>query len=168
MAERPPATDLRGGNASEDSLTRSMANLVAAYAVESKPDFLSGAAPEITVRTGDSWRLIWSLAGTIRICSEVVSGSVLCEQVYLDSPGGRGMIKRFAYRSVPDYGGPRDRALAKSRYRSEDLELIPWDVAVRLHLGLRRDRSRARSLLCFGFDDEFLVGGGNLVTSCRR
>ena len=34
IAERPPATDLRGGKASEDSFTRLMANLVVEYAVE--------------------------------------------------------------------------------------------------------------------------------------
>ena len=39
MAERPPATDLRGGKASEDSFTMLMANLVVAYAV----DFQSGS-----------------------------------------------------------------------------------------------------------------------------
>jgi len=38
MAERPPATDLRGGKPSEDSFTIWMANLVVAYAV----DFRSG------------------------------------------------------------------------------------------------------------------------------
>ena len=41
IAERPPATDLRGGKASEDSFTTSMANLVAAYAVELQRDLLS-------------------------------------------------------------------------------------------------------------------------------
>jgi len=35
---RPPATDLRGGNTSEDSFTRLMANLAAVYVV----DFPSG------------------------------------------------------------------------------------------------------------------------------
>ena len=77
MAERPAAADLRGGNASEDSLTRSMTNLVPAYAVESKTDFLSGAAPESAGRTGDFWRLIWSLAATVRIWSEVVSRAAM-------------------------------------------------------------------------------------------
>jgi hypothetical protein len=34
MAKRPPATDLRGGKASEDSFTMLMANLVVEYAVD--------------------------------------------------------------------------------------------------------------------------------------
>ena len=38
MAERPPASDLRGGKASEDSFTMLMANFVVAYVV----DFQSG------------------------------------------------------------------------------------------------------------------------------
>jgi len=36
MAERPPATDLRGGKASADSFTRWMANLVVAYCQRAK------------------------------------------------------------------------------------------------------------------------------------
>ena len=34
IAESPPATDLRGGKASEDSFTTLKANLVVAYAVD--------------------------------------------------------------------------------------------------------------------------------------
>jgi len=49
MAERPPATDLRGGNTSEDSLTRLMASLVVVYAVDFQSDLLSGAAPKLVV-----------------------------------------------------------------------------------------------------------------------
>ena len=49
MAERPPATDLRGGNTSEDSFTRLMANLVVVYAVDFQSDLLSGAASELVV-----------------------------------------------------------------------------------------------------------------------
>jgi len=41
IAERPPTTDLRGGNASEDSFTRLIASLVVAYAVEPQPNLLS-------------------------------------------------------------------------------------------------------------------------------
>jgi hypothetical protein len=44
MAERPPATDLSGGKASEDSFTRLMANLVVEYAVDFQSDLLSCAA----------------------------------------------------------------------------------------------------------------------------
>ena len=40
IAERPPATDLRGGNTSEDSFTKSIANLVVAYVVDFQSDFL--------------------------------------------------------------------------------------------------------------------------------
>ena len=49
MAERLPATDLRGGNTSEDSLTRLMASLVVAYAVDFQSDLFSGASPELVV-----------------------------------------------------------------------------------------------------------------------
>ena len=45
MAERPPATDLRGGNASEASLTKSIANLVEVYAVDFQSDLPLSAAP---------------------------------------------------------------------------------------------------------------------------
>ena len=64
MAERPPTTDLRGGNASEDSLAKSMANLVVAYAVDFQSDLLSSAA---LGSVGDFGRLLWSLPGTDRI-----------------------------------------------------------------------------------------------------
>ena len=44
MAERPPATDLSGGKASADPLTRLMVNLAALYAVDFQSDpFLSVA-----------------------------------------------------------------------------------------------------------------------------
>ena len=44
MAERPPITDLSGGNTSEDSFTRSIATLTPAYVVNFQSDSLSGAA----------------------------------------------------------------------------------------------------------------------------
>ena len=50
MAERPPATDLRGGNTSEDSFTMWTANLVAAYAVDFQSDPFSSVALGLTVR----------------------------------------------------------------------------------------------------------------------
>jgi hypothetical protein len=37
-------------------------------------------------------------------------------------------IKSFTYHLIPDHGRSRDWALAKWRYRSEDLDLIMWDV----------------------------------------
>ena len=52
MAERPPATDLRGGNTSEDSFTRLMANLVVAYAVDPQSDLLPGITPRLPVSSG--------------------------------------------------------------------------------------------------------------------
>ena len=63
MAERPPATDLRGGNASEDSFTRLMANLVVAHAVDFLSDFSSGAAPESAASFEGFGRLFWFLSG---------------------------------------------------------------------------------------------------------
>jgi len=53
IAESPPATDLRGGKASEDSFTRLMANFVVAYAVEIQFDLPLDVAPGSTVRPGD-------------------------------------------------------------------------------------------------------------------
>ena len=91
-----------------------MANLVAAYAVESKPDFLPGAAPETVARTGDFWRLVWSLAATVRIWSEVVSGSAMRTGVLRLSWQLFGMKKWIAYHLIPDYKGPKDWGLAKS------------------------------------------------------
>ena len=44
MAERPPMTDLSGGKASADSLTRLIANLVAEYAVDFQFDPFSPVA----------------------------------------------------------------------------------------------------------------------------
>ena len=67
MAERPPATDLRGGNASEDSFTRLMANLVVAYVVDFQSDFLPRPLPKIDPRAG-------------RIRSEAVEDSLLREK----------------------------------------------------------------------------------------
>ena len=68
MAERPPTTDFRGGNTSEDSFTRLMANLVVAYVVDFQSDLLSGAAFESAVLpAGLGGLLSWSLPGTDRI-----------------------------------------------------------------------------------------------------
>ena len=67
MAERPPTTDLRGGNASEDSFTRLMANLVAAYVVDFQSDVLPGVAPEPAASSEDFGRLPWSSPGIDRI-----------------------------------------------------------------------------------------------------
>ena len=63
MAERPPTTDFKGGNASEDSFTRLMANLVVAYAVDFQSDFLSGVILGSTVGPEDSGTVPWSLPG---------------------------------------------------------------------------------------------------------
>lgn len=57
MAERPPATDLRGGKPSEDSFTNFRANLVVAYAVDFQSDLLSGTALGPMVRSKSLWGL---------------------------------------------------------------------------------------------------------------
>ena len=67
MAERPPATDLRGGKASEDSFTRLMANLVVAYAVDFQSDLLPGVALESALWSGVFGGLPLSLSRTDRI-----------------------------------------------------------------------------------------------------
>jgi hypothetical protein len=82
IAESPPTTDLRGGNTSEDSFTRLMANLVAAYVVDFQSDSLSSAAFESAVLPEDFGRLLWSLPGTGGVLLEIVSGSVLRERVF--------------------------------------------------------------------------------------
>ena len=51
MAERPPTTDLRGGNTDADSFTRCMANLVVEYAVDFQTDLFSGGTRGSTVRS---------------------------------------------------------------------------------------------------------------------
>ena len=64
MAERPPTTDFKGGDASEDPFTRFwMANLVVAYAVDFQSDFLSGVILESTVGPEDFGTLPWPLPG---------------------------------------------------------------------------------------------------------
>ena len=96
MAESPPATDLRGGNTSEDSFTRLMANLVVAYAADLQSDLFSGAAPESTVWSNDFGVLSWSLPETERIGFGAGAGSVVRKKC-LDERSG---IKWFtcAYR----------------------------------------------------------------------
>ena len=165
MAERPPATDLRGGNASEDSLTRFIASFVVAYAVDFQSDFFSGTAPVSVVRPGGFRGLLSSLPGMRRIRSELVSEPALCEAMGLDEST---RIRLFPYRWIPDHEGPKGLGPPKSRCQPEDLELIPRDVVRpgRLHFDLRLDQSR--SWLCFGFDDKFLVDGGILVASYFR
>ena len=91
MAERPPATDLRGGNTSEDSFTRLMANLVVAYAVDPQSDVLSGAVPGSAVRSDDFGVLSWSFPGTERVVFGAGSGSGTRKR-WLDEPCG---IKQF-------------------------------------------------------------------------
>jgi len=49
MAERPPATDLRGGKTSEESFTILMASLVVAYAVDFQSDLFSDTVTGLTV-----------------------------------------------------------------------------------------------------------------------
>ena len=99
------------------------------------------------------------------------SGRGLCYAKSLEmNLGGSAGKKPFTYRWIPD----RERSkgwgwgVAKSRFQPEDLELTPWDAVrpSRLHFDLRR--VRFRSWPCFGFDDDFVVDGGTLVTSyCR-
>ena len=49
MAERPPATDLRGGKASDESFTIWTASLVAAYVVDFQSDLVSSIVLGFTV-----------------------------------------------------------------------------------------------------------------------
>ena len=79
MAERPPVADWSGGKAAEDSFSRSMTNLVVAYAVDIQSNLLSGAASESAMWSEDSVRLFWSLPGTDKFWLETISGSVLRE-----------------------------------------------------------------------------------------
>ena len=138
MAERPPTTDLRGGNASEDSFTRLMASLVVAYAVDFQSDLLLGAPPVLVVRPEGFGRLLSSLPGTGGIRPELVSGSVLCEEMGIDESTG---IKLFPYRWIPDHEGSKGWGLAKSRCQPQDLEPILRDAVQpgRLHFDLRWD-----------------------------
>ena len=127
MAERPPATDLRGGKASADSFTRLMANLVVAYAVGLQSDLLTGAALGSTVWSEDFWWSPFPTLKTDRNRSERERRSVLREKVWLDRPLG---AERLPYLLVLDREWPRDWALAESRYQSGDLGLIPWDAVL--------------------------------------
>ena len=82
IAESPPATDLRGGKASEDSFTRLMASLVVAYTVEPQFDLLSYPGLGSIVWSGVFGRLasLWSLPGVNMNWSGTESGSSLSEQ----------------------------------------------------------------------------------------
>ena len=88
MAERPPTTDLRGGNTSEDSFAMLVANLVVACAVDFRSDLVSGVAVGSAVWPEDPGGLFWSLLGTGRIRLEPVSGSASHEKVtWMNGPG---------------------------------------------------------------------------------
>jgi len=98
---------------------------------------------------------------------ETAPGSMIRERACSDESSG---IKSFTYHLIRDHGRSTDWALAKSRYRPEYLELIPWDVARpdRFHFGLRWERY-FRFQLCFAPDEGFLVDrGAFLKTSFRR
>lgn len=79
MAERPPATDLRGGKTSEDSLTILMANLVAAYVVDLRSDLFSSILGS-TVRFEGFEFWPCPVLKTDRIRSEIVRRPVLYER----------------------------------------------------------------------------------------
>ena len=87
MAESPPTTDLRGGNASADSFTRSITSSVVAYAVDFQSDSLSGAAPGSMVRPEAPGRLPWLCPGTGTVFSASVLGSGKQIVAQIDLPG---------------------------------------------------------------------------------
>ena len=72
IAERPAATDLRGGKTSEDSFTILMASFVVEYAVDFQPDPLSPAAPGSLGLFEICGRLLSFLLKTDRIRLEMV------------------------------------------------------------------------------------------------
>jgi len=76
IAERPPATDLRGGKASEDSFTIWMANLVVEYAVDFRLDLFLDAGPASAVSSEDFVRFLFPLLKTDRNKSGVARRSV--------------------------------------------------------------------------------------------
>ena len=156
MAERPPATDLRGGKTSEDSFTIWIASLVVEYAVDFRLDLFLDVALGSAVSSEDFVRFLFPGLKTDRIRSDAAERSVLRGRVWLDESSG---IKSFAYCWVPDHERSKDWTLAKSRDRSQDLESTLWDVARpgRLPLGLRW--SRHCSWLHFALDDASVVDG---------
>lgn len=116
IAESPPITDLRGGKASEESFTMLMANLVVVYAVEFQLGLFSDP--------------------TCGVSSEGFGWFTLRENARLNGSFGANSL---AYHWTHDRERSRDRTVTKLMHRSQDLELIPWDVARpdQLHLGLR-------------------------------
>jgi hypothetical protein len=80
MAERPPATDLRGGKTSEDSFTRLMANLVVAYAVDFQSDLFSDATLGSAVGSEDFLRSLCPILKTERNRLEREGRSVMRER----------------------------------------------------------------------------------------
>ena len=156
MAERPPATDLRGGKTSEDSFTIWIANLVVEYAVDFRLDLFLDVALGSAVSSEDFVRFLFPVLRTDRIRSEAAERSVLRDRAWLDESSG---TKLFAYCWIPDHERSRDRALANSRNRSRGPESTLCDVARPGHhpSGLRW--SRHRSWLRFALDDASVVEG---------
>jgi hypothetical protein len=139
-------TDLSGGKTSEDSFTILMANLVVEYAVDFQLGLFSCAAVGSTVKC-------------ISLGADRVGSLLPCCEGWL---GKSPEMQLFAYRCILDHEGSGDWTLTKLRSQSEDLELIPWDVARRgFRSGFRW--SRYRSWIHYAFDDA-LVYGGNLAT----
>ena len=79
MVESPPATDLRGGKASEDSFTIWIASLVVAYTVDFRPDLFSSIFGS-TMRFEGSKFWPRPVLKTDRIRSEMVRRPVLYER----------------------------------------------------------------------------------------
>jgi len=77
MAERPPATDLRGGKTSEDSFTTWTASLAVEYAVDFRLDLFLGVSPGSTVSSEDFVRFLFPGLKTDRNRSEAAERSVL-------------------------------------------------------------------------------------------
>jgi len=92
IAERPPARDLRGGKASEDSFTRWAASLVAAYEVEIQFDLFSFIALGLTVdvegskcsvRPGPVTDCVGSETTSSALRGRAVRWITLCVAVYI-------------------------------------------------------------------------------------
>ena len=76
-------------------------------------------------------------------------------------------MQSFTYRWIPDFVRSKERMLARLKIRSQDLDLIPWDVARLDQFDLDFGHWPG-SWLCFALGDPSVVERENLGEACYR
>lgn len=156
MKHKAEAADFNGGNASADSLTPRSVNLAAEDARDLKLGLFL-AALWFVISSEEFVRFLFPFLRTDRIrLPGSTLRSELQERERLNESSG---IIQSAYRWALDHpktvsGG---RKFARSRDRSQDLELIRWDAERLNQLPSGLGLGRPRSWLRFALYDGFLV-----------